>query len=387
MLSNAQFPTKDFPSKSLSQAILPSTTTIDSIPEKAEYDMIVFCHLRWDFVYQRPQHLISRFANYMRVLFVEEPILKAEEGNSVRVINDNLHIFQPNIEQLDDLDGVLYDLLGSTEFPIAWFYSASFGGIMDTFSFKTIVYDCMDELSLFKGAPKKLIEQERQLLQKATVVFTGGKSLFEAKFPLHPNVHCFPSSVDMEHFSKAQNGISIPAEMEAITSPVIGYYGVVDERMDLQLIEEAARMLPECSFVLIGPVVKIQEDELPRLPNIHYLGIKPYSMLPNFLKGFDIAMMPFALNDSTKFISPTKTLEYMAAGKPIISTHIRDVVRDYTGCVRLINNAQEFVVEIQKILNKEVRPKENLYESILKKTSWDTTVGKMRTILKETVRK
>lgn len=386
MHSNAQFPVKDFPSKDLSKFIFPNST-IDSNPEKSEYDMIVFCHLRWDFVYQRPQHIISRFANYMRVLFVEEPILREEEGNSVRVINDNLHILQPNIADIEDLDGVLYNLLGSTELPIAWFYSPSFGGVMDTFSFSTIVYDCMDELSLFKGAPKKLIEQELQLLKKATVVFTGGKSLFEAKFPLHPNVHCFPSSVDMEHFSKAQNGISIPVEMESIASPVIGYYGVVDERMDLQLIEEAAKLLPECSFVFIGPVVKIQEDELPKLPNIHYLGIKSYSMLPNFLKGFDIAMMPFALNESTKYISPTKTLEYMAAGKPIISTQIKDVVRDYSGCVQLINNAQEFVMETQKILNKDVQPKTDLYESILKKTSWDTTVSKMRTILTETVKK
>lgn len=385
MHSDARFPIKDFPSKNLSKSINPNVT-LDSNPEKLAYDMIVFCHLRWDFVYQRPQHIISRFADYMRILFVEEPILKAEEGNSVRVINDNLHILQPNIADIEDLDGVLYDLLGSTELPIAWFYSPSFGGVMNAFSFTTIVYDCMDELSLFKGAPKKLIEQELQLLKKATVVFTGGKSLFEAKFPLHSNVHCFPSSVDLEHFSKAQNGISVPAELESITSPVIGYYGVVDERMDLQLIEEAAKLLPDCAFVLIGPVVKIQEDELPKLPNIHYLGIKPYSVLPNFLKGFDIAMMPFALNESTKYISPTKTLEYMAAGKPIISTQIRDVVRDYSGCVRLINDAQEFVMEIQKILNNEVRPKTNLYESILKKTSWDATVFKMRTILKETVR-
>jgi glycosyltransferase involved in cell wall biosynthesis len=349
-----------------------------------KYDMVVFCHLRWDFVYQRPQHIISRFADDLRILFVEEPLPRQEEGNPVRVISDQLHVLQPNISDMRDLPQVLGNIIGFNANPIAWFYSASFCGVLEKFTFSTVVYDCMDELSLFKGASRELIDQETFLLSKATVVFTGGKSLFEAKFTRHRNVHCFPSSVDIAHFSKAQNGIQIPEEVLNIKTPIIGYFGVLDERMDLQLIEETAKKLPDCSFVFIGPVVKIHENELPKLPNIHYLGMKSYTSLPNYLKAFDVAMMPFALNDSTKFISPTKTLEYMAAGKPIISTRIIDVVRDYSGCVKLISDAEEFAQEIQKIVNDEIKPKTYLYDSILKKTSWDNTVSKMKKIINVT---
>jgi len=358
---------------------------LDTISGEQNYDMIVFCHLRWDFVYQRPQHIISRFAKDLKVLFVEEPLPKSEKGNTLKIINSNLHVLQPNIDDIRDLPQILSDIIGIDANPIAWFYSPSFCGVLQRFSFSTVVYDCMDELSLFKGASRELINEELILLKNSSVIFTGGKSLFEAKFSMHHNIHCFPSSVDIAHFSKAQNGIRVPDEVLTIRTPIIGYFGVLDERMDLQLIGQTAKYLPECSFVFIGPVVKIQEDELPKLPNIHYLGIKPYSALPSYLKGFDIAMMPFALNESTKFISPTKTLEYMAAGKPIISTKVRDVVRDYTGCVRLVSDSKEFASEIQKILSEEIKPKTYLYDSILKKTSWDTTVNKMKAIIKETV--
>jgi glycosyltransferase involved in cell wall biosynthesis len=361
--------------------------TLDGVSKNQKYDMIVFCHLRWDFVYQRPQHIISRFANDLRVLFVEEPMHASEGVNPLRILSDNLHVLQPNISDIKELPTLLVEIIGKDATPIAWFYSPSFCGVLDKFSFASVVYDCMDELSLFKGASSELINQELVLLRNASVVFTGGKSLFEAKFPMHSNVHCFPSSVDIEHFSKAQNGIIIPDELNGISSPIVGFFGVLDERMDLELIEQTAITLPDCHFVFIGPVVKIHDNDLPKLSNIHYLGIKPYSLLPHYIKAFDIAMMPFALNESTKFISPTKTLEYMAAGKPIISTKVKDVVRDYTGCVRLVDNSEEFAAEIQKILSEEVKAKTYLYESILKKTSWDTTVNKMKRIIKETVEK
>ncbi|WP_194778374.1 glycosyltransferase [Pararhodonellum marinum] len=364
---------------------LDSQTTSDDI--RHDYDMIVFCHLRWDFVYQRPQHLISRFAGYLKILFVEEPLPRSEPDSSIRIISSNLHVLQPNIADIQDLPQVLFGFININANPIGWFYSPSFHGVLEKISFSTIVYDCMDELSLFKGASSDLISQERILLNEAKIVFTGGKSLFESKFSLHSNIHCFPSSVDIEHFSMAKNGISIPEELDDIPSPIIGYFGVLDERIDLKLIEQTASKLPDCSFIFIGPVVKIQEEELPRLPNIHYLGIRPYALLPYFLKAFDIAMMPFELNESTKYISPTKTLEYMAAGKPIISTKIRDVVRDYTSCIRLIDNSEDFAEEIRKILDKDIIPKVHLYESILKKTSWDFTVNQMKKIINESIKK
>ncbi|MCL6261006.1 glycosyltransferase [Aquiflexum sp. TKW24L] len=329
---------------------------------------------------------MSRMAHDFKILFIEEPLPKAEKSNSIKVINNNLHVLQPNITDLKELSQVLSGIIGKEAEPIAWFYSPSFCGVLEEFNFSTVVYDCMDELPLFNGSSPELNDQELLLLKKSSVVFTGGKSLFEAKFPLHNNVFCFPCSVDMEHFSIATNTIGIPEDLLSITTPIIGFFGILDERIDMQLIEETARFLPEYSFVFVGPVVKIRDEDLPKLPNIHYLGIKPYSELPHFLKSFDIAMMPFALNGSTKYVSPTITLEYMAAGKPIISTKVSDVERDYSGCIRLISSSSEFASDIQKILSKEITPKVYLYDAILNKTSWDRTVNKMKAILKENVK-
>lgn len=358
----------------------PSTKT-----KKNDYDLIVFCHLRWDFVYQRPQHIISRLAQDYKILFVEEPIKTSDLGHSLKVLNPNLHVFRPNISTIDELPETLAKHLQTTEIPIAWFYSPSFYGILDKFKVGTVIYDCMDELSLFLGAPASLIHQEQILLDKSDIVFTGGRSLFEAKKPKHSNVHCFPSSVDFDHFARAKNGLIVPIDIAAIHHPIVGYFGVIDERLDLKLIEETARNLEGVSFVFIGPVVKISDSDLPRLPNIYYLGMKAYQTLPNYLKAFDIAMMPFALNDATKFISPTKTLEYMAAGKPIVSTRVKDVEREYSECVHLVSNASEFKKEVRQILypSEESTSLLNSYDDILSKTSWNATVVRMKEAIGE----
>ncbi|PZX53520.1 glycosyltransferase involved in cell wall biosynthesis [Algoriphagus ratkowskyi] len=351
------------------------------------YDMIVFCHLRWQFVYQRPQHLISRMSNLYKVLLVEEPIGFAEGQEFTAVfseVNPHLHILQPRVSRMEDIGQVLQAYVSNETVPYGWFYSASFSTILNSRKFETVIYDCMDELTLFKGAPQSLINQENFLLQKADIVFTGGKSLFESKQKLHSNVFCFPSSVDENHFAKALNGISIPEDIRTIEGPIVGYFGVIDERIDLDLIRLTAETLPEISFVMIGPLAKIDENDLPHLPNIHYLGMKSYDVLPAYLKAFDIAMMPFALNDATKYISPTKTLEYMAAGKPIISTRIKDVERDYTHCVRIVDNVDDFCEAILNNLSVSFDG-EGAYQEILANTSWDATANKMQNILKETV--
>ena len=351
------------------------------------YDMVVFCHLRWDFVYQRPQHIISRLANTMKILLVEEPWHRpGQEGSSLTQITQNLHVLQPNVHHIEEIAGLLPHYTGKTV-AAGWFYSASFIPLLDYFNFDTVVYDCMDELSLFKGAPQKLVEQEQQLMQKADIVFTGGKSLYESKVQYHDNVHCFPSSVDREHFAHALNGIALPQDIASIAGPIVGYFGVIDERIDLALLNETALLKPELSFVMIGPLAKIGEHDLPRLHNIHYLGMKDYKELPGYLKAFSIAMMPFALNDATKYISPTKTLEYMAAGKPIISTAIHDVVRDYSESVSIIDTSDEFSEAIDELLFKAGNVDDIVdYEEILEKTSWDATAEKMQSLLKNTVK-
>lgn len=346
------------------------------------YDIVVFCHLRWDFVYQRPQHIVSRLARRARVLFVEEPIgaHRAMEESAIRVIHSNLHVLQPAVDHISDIPAVLRMLMPHMHTGIAWFYSPSFLPVLDSLQADRIVYDCMDELSLFRGASSSLATMEQDLLSRANMVFTGGRRLYESKRALHSNVYCYPSSVDSHHFEKALNGIAVPDDINALSRPVVGYYGVLDERIDFDLIAETARLMPQVHFVLVGPLAKITEADLPKAPNIHYPGMKAYEELPSYLKGFDIAMMPFAMNEATKFISPTKTLEYMAARKPIISTPVYDVVRSYSHCVHIVNDANDFRNEILDILHEDEDGKKirsTAFEQILSETSWDRTVDSM----------
>ncbi|MDV6167205.1 glycosyltransferase [Flavobacterium sp. DG1-102-2] len=354
--------------------------------EQQTYDMVVFCHLRWDFVYQRPQHIISRFAKDRKILLIEEPWRRHDvSGSNLQKISDTLHILQPNVDSIEQIADVLPQYINN-KISLGWFYSAAFVPLLPYFNFDTIAYDCMDELSLFKGAPEKLIEQEKYLVANANIVFTGGKSLYESKALLHDNVHCFPSSVDQAHFAKALNGIVLHDDIVNIPYPITGYFGVIDERIDLELLRDTAALKPEVSFVMIGPLAKIGEHELPRLGNIHYLGMKDYIELPGYLKAFTVAMMPFALNDATKYISPTKTLEYMAAGKPIISTAIKDVLRDYKNIVKIVATAEEFSASIDQAISDIPDPFMKYdYNEILKNTSWDSTVSKMKQLLLDTV--
>jgi glycosyltransferase involved in cell wall biosynthesis len=366
--------------------------SVSSTPEKSliTKDLVVFSHLRWEFVTQRPQHILSRFAQDRKVLFVEEPLdcNDSDRGTAhIIQINDNITVIQPCIDwenMIQELQPVVEHYIQRLNIhqPLLWFYSAVFHEITERIPHSFVVYDCMDELSAFKFASPALIEQEKQLIQKADVVFTGGKSLYEAKRKIADHVYCYPSSVDRAHFEKAlQAETQIPADITDIPRPIVAYYGVIDERMDLPLLDDIARLRPNVSFVLIGPVVKIGEHELPRHPNLHYLGGRHYNDLPAYLKAFDIAMMPFALNESTQFISPTKTLEYIAGHKPIISTPIYDVKRDYSEVLAVVNDAEEFVQAIDRYLQENETDKQariKHYEAILRTISWDATVVGMQ---------
>ncbi|ART80192.1 glycosyltransferase [Oceanisphaera avium] len=374
----------------LETAIAPNKTSVlheltEAHPSLAFYDMIVFCHLRWDFVYQRPQHLISRMSKHFKILMIEEPLGEGKDGeksaNLIKV-KPQLFVLQPKVNTIEDIAELLPKYIRNEQIEVGWCYSPSFYPLVNKLTFNHLIYDCMDELSLFKGAPDALIKQEQLLLKKADVVFTGGKSLYESKKQLHNNVFCFPSSVDEAHFAKAKDIIAVPHDMKQIPKPIVGYFGVIDERIDFELMVAVATAMPHISFVMVGPLAKIHDSDLPRLPNLYYLGMKTYEELPTYLSQFDMAMMPFALNDATKFISPTKTLEYMAAGKPIISTRIKDVERDYHHCVTLIDNADDFsraLVAIEEQLESENKD----YHEVLSRTSWDNTATNMYDIIKE----
>jgi UDP-galactopyranose mutase len=256
---------------------------------------------------------------------------------------------------------------------------------------KAVIYDCMDELSAFLGAPPELIERERQLLKLADLVFTGGPSLYRAKKDRHPDVHCFPSSVDAEHYAQARPGMNHEAEdQKDLPKPRLGYFGVIDERIDYELIRHLAMARPEWRIAMVGPVVKVDPAILPRLPNIRYFGRRNYADLPSYISGWDVCMLPFARNASTKFISPTKTLEYMAAERMIVSTPIRDVAEPYGNVVFLGDTHEEFVAACDQALN--IKPAEHAsriraMRGILSRTSWDNTANRMLALIEAAIAK
>ena len=317
------------------------------------YDVVCFSHLRWSFVFQRPQHLLSRCAQDRRVYFVEEPIfIDGESHLELTLTAEGVHVAVPHLAHgAEDVEGVqaemVRELLTREQIDrfILWFYTPMALPLTAALSPLAVVYDCMDQLAAFKNAPPSLIERELELFEQADVVFTGGHALFEEKKGCHGNIHPFPSSVDVSHFAKARAPQEEPEDQAWIARPKLGFFGVIDERMDLELLRGVAEARPGWNLVLLGPVVKVDEEDLPRASNIHYLGGKSYAELPKYIAGWSVALLPFARNESTRFISPTKTPEYLAAGVPVVSTSIRDVVRPYEtlGLVRIADSVSAFV--------------------------------------------
>ena len=365
-----------------------------SISNEKHFDTICLSHLRWDFVYQRPQHLLSRFAKNGRVFFFEEPIFSDEPTYlDLSRREDNLTVVVPHISQLDcknsnpaEIQQVMLDKLIQSEHIndfVLWFYTPMALDFTSHLKPSAIVFDCMDELSAFKFAPPELIENENRLLKIADLVFTGGQSLYEAKKDKHPQVFAFPSSIDTTHFELARSISEEPQDQQNILHPRLGFCGVIDERIDTELLAKVANMRSEWQFVMIGPVVKISEEDLPRRANIHYLGSKDYQELPAYMAGWNVGIMPFALNEATQFISPTKTPEYLAAGLPVISTPIRDVVRPYydLGLVYIANSAEDFSSLGEKAMDEISEERQKRIDEFLAQNSWDKTWAQMKRLI------
>jgi glycosyltransferase involved in cell wall biosynthesis len=366
-----------------------------SAPDPGPTTLLCFSHLRWNFVFQRPQHLMCRFSRDMDVIYWEEPIdigpketaylqvREAQDAPHVRVVVPHLPQGMPEdareaaLSRL--LDAHVASIRGSL---IAWYYTPMMLPFSRDLDPDLTVFDAMDELSKFKFAPVKLLALEQELIDRADIVFTGGSSLYEAKKDRHENVHCFPSSVDRAHFCKARARQFDPADQEDLPRPRLGFYGVIDERFDTELLDTVAQMRPDWSFVVVGPVAKIAQEDLPKRPNIHYLGGKTYAELPAYLSGWDVALMPFAMNESTQFISPTKTPEYLAGGRPVVSTPVKDVVRHYGQLegVKIAATPEEFVAACEEALELARHPEGGWLaqaDLLLSASSWDTTQARM----------
>jgi glycosyltransferase involved in cell wall biosynthesis len=359
-------------------------------------DLICLSHLRWNFVYQRPQHLMTRCARDRRVFFVEEPeyLRDVTPHFQIRAAGDVTVVVPQLPEDCDDparqqqllLDEVIrradiHDF-------VLWYYTPMALDFTRHLAAAAIVYDCMDELSAFKDAPAALHDLDDELMRKASLVLTGGQSLYEARRHRHHNIHPFPSSVDVQHFAQARSIDVEPADQAEIPQPRLGFFGVIDERMDLELVAGIADARPDWQIVLIGPVVKIDPASLPQKRNIHYLGGKAYAQLPHYIAGWDVALLPFARNEATRFISPTKTPEYLAAGKPVVSTSIRDVVRPYgqQGLVQIADDVPTFVRACATALYENNETRQRHADAFLRQTSWDGTWTRIGALLDASTR-
>jgi UDP-galactopyranose mutase len=364
--------------------------------------LLCLSHLRWDFVFQRPQHLLSQAATHYRVVFFEEPITRPQPGaapsldlrRSAEGVLVATPVLPPGLDaaatdraQREVLDALLAELDAPVE--VTWFYTPmalAFAGHLQP---AVTVYDCMDELSAFRGASPRLALLERQLLKRADLMFTGGRSLQEVKRRLHPRVHLFPSSVDAEHFRAARRGPdapgSDPADQVGLPRPRIGFFGVIDERMDYDLIAAAAELRPDWQWVMIGPTAKVDTTALPNAANLHWLGGKRYAELPSYLAGWDAGWMPFAMNEATRFISPTKTPEFLAAGVPLVSTPVPDVVADWGkgGLVEIVDGPDAVVAAIEAVLARPPAPWLARVDQRLASLSWAATWARMAALIEE----
>jgi UDP-galactopyranose mutase len=360
---------------------------------KTNLNILCFSHLRWDFVFQRPQHLLTLAAkNGNKVFFFEEPVFNDEApAHFKKTYLNNITVLTPvlpascarknnsnELENLINMEIVLQNITGY----ISWYYTPMAMEFTESLNPGLVVYDCMDELSAFKEAPPGMKENEEKLFSYADIVFTGGRSLYDSKKTRHSNVFLFPSSIDTAHFSSQAD--FEPHDQYTIKGDKIGYFGVIDERFDLDLLKNMAEQKPEWNFVILGPVVKISPESLPKAKNIFYLGQKDYKDLPSYIQFWDAAIIPFADNESTKFISPTKVLEYLAAGKPVVSTPIKDIVFPYgaNNIVKIADNAEDFAGELEVCLkNKNDMEWKRAVEKMLRGTSWEKTWDEMQSII------
>lgn len=367
--------------------------------------IVVFSHLRWGFVWQRPQHLLSRFAADVPVYFVEEPEFLDDDRPSRLAAAQHGHVtvLTPVLPQ-QHAEG--YGFNETTNPPIArllsaffrerltaaergrvasWYYTPmALGAEPPGIAPAVVVYDVMDELASFRGAPIEIREREHDLYRRADLVFTGGPSLYEARRCRHPHVHCFPSGVDAAHFAQASRGIARPADIADVAGSIVGFYGVLDERLDAELVAQIADLRPDWTLLMIGPVVKITPEQLPQRPNIRYLGKKEYAELPAYLAAFDAAILPFAINEATRFISPTKTLEYLAAEKPIVSSPIHDVVRLYGDVVEIAADGPRFVEAIEHLWSEHASDRQMRAaraRALLAEHAWDAIAARMRELI------
>jgi Glycosyl transferases group 1 len=372
----------------MSEAFSHLSSSLGDIP-----DLVCLCHSRWQSEFQRPQHLMTRYARNRRVFFVGEPIFDDTLETRITVeVHDGVHVVVPHLprtfgetESLSAQRAALEQLLARERITryVLWYYTPLALRFSSHLTPAGVAYDCIAELSTPRGAAAELPALERELMRRADVVFTDGESLYEARKGQHPNIHAVPSSVDVPHFAAARQHPPDPPDQKPIPRPRLGFFWVLDERLDIPLLLGLADARPDWQLVMIGPVVTIDKRDLPRRPNIHYLGPKAYAELPRYIGGWDVALLPFARNEGTGFISPTRTPAYLAAGRPVVSTSIRDVVSPYgeRGLVYIADTVTEMVRACNAALREPAEFRRTRADAFLSDMSWDHTWSRTASLL------
>ena len=386
---------------------LSRSTRLKLARDREDWGIIVFCHLRWGFVWQRPQQFVSRYAKKHPVLFIEEPMFDLREGEA-RLF---MHRVMPNVvvacphfleSQREDKEFVMKHIEkfarqavavlndeGHFDAPLLYYYNPmDVSWSLGKFNERAVVYDCMDELSQFKGAPKELLDNEARLLKAADVVFTGGYQMYLNKSKHNSNCHFFGCGVDIPHFAQAMSeDTPVPPDIDFISRPILGWFGVIDERVDYPLLDKMAELHPEWSIAMVGPVVKVDPNLLPHRPNLFWLGGRDYQVLPNYCKAYDVCLMPFAINAATQYINPTKALEYMATGRPIVSTAVADVVRNFGSVVKIGNSHEEFIAQCEDAIRNRDEAAIQRGIAMANDNSWNAIVKKMLGLMNDAVSK
>jgi glycosyltransferase involved in cell wall biosynthesis len=363
--------------------------------------LLAFSHLRWQDVRQRPQHLMTRLARWWSVLFVEEPMPAATTWLSSREVAPGVEVLVPHTTgapgafdaaQAAELRRLLQPHLTRQAIDVCWFFTPMAWPLIDGLDPACVVFDCMDDLAAHAGAPRHVLRQrESQLLRRADLVLASGPALYDAQRRRHPNAYCVPNSVDAAHFAPASLQPDAPdaraaqALHERIAPPRLGYFGVIDDRIDLALIDRVAQAHPDWSLVMVGPLARVDAALLPKRPNLHWLGAQPYAVLPHLLAGWDLALLPFARNEATRSVSPAKTLEYLAGEKPVVSTAIPDVIGLYGHAIEVVQGgAGEFVEVCERVLNEGPRERDQRLHVTLATVatqSWDHSASTVRDLL------
>lgn len=262
-----------------------------------------------------------------------------------------------------------------------WSFAPDAGYLVGRLREECFLYYCVDEFSEFEGYDKQRTQRlERDEMQAASLVITTSASLQETKSPFNPRTHLVTHGVDYEHFAAATHpDTAIPDDVRDIPKPIFGFYGLIQHWVDVALVAEVARRRPAWSFVMIGETLKDVEPYR-HLPNLHFLGRRPYASLPGYTKAFDVGLIPFELNELTRNVNPIKLREYLSAGLPVVSSPLPEVVH-YKDLVYLAANADEFETACERALAESTPERRAARQAAMTRETWAAKVEQLSALV------